>query len=176
MVRGTCTAVRTWIIVLATLLLAACGGGEQPPAKPTAHLRAAERICTEAQPAVTGSSEGLANALEAYGDSGSSDDFDAVGRAWDDVWYAMDRTRKELRAATAVGSDRDYDRFVTAWAHLTNALRGIVDAHEHGFHQLVGKMYGQLDTIAGRLHGAARTAGVVACEAPLTAPPEGRET
>lgn len=168
--------MRSRIALCGVLLLTACGGDDGTPAVDrTAHRRAAERICASAAPGLAQSGEGVDTALDAFLESGSRADLAAVGRAWDDVWYTMDRTRKELRATTRVGADRDYDRFVTAWAHLTNALRSIVDAHEDGFDDLVQKFYGNLDVIAGRLQDAARKAGVRGCEAPLTAPPAGRD-
>lgn len=154
--------------MLTTLLLAACGGSDEPPAKPTAHLRQAERICADAQVNLDRSGEGVLAAGQAYEKSRSLEDRDAIQRSWDDVWYTLHRVSKELRAAVKPGLDPEYDRFVSAWQRTTAQADRLRDVIDHEDRQVLANSLREIEAISLELQRDARAAGVSRCEAPLS--------
>jgi hypothetical protein len=164
---GIRTSVKTRIAVLGTLLLASCGDTE-PRVVPTAHLRQADQICADAQPGLDRSGEGIVGANQAYENSRSRRDLDAIERAWNDAWFTLSGVSKELRAAAAPGLDRDYDRFVTVWKRTTAQADRLVDVVKHDDPQVTEDSFRELQALGRRLRNAARTAGVTRCEAPLS--------
>jgi cytochrome c556 len=148
-------------------LLVGCGGSGTP-AEPTAHLRQADRICAGAQPRFDRSGEGIVSANQAYEQSRSRSDLDTIQRIWDDVWYALSSTGKELRAAAKPGLDKDYDQFVAAWEQMTAQADSLVDVIDDGDPQVITDSFREVQARGRELQQAARTAGVERCEAPLS--------
>lgn len=108
------------------------------------------------------------SANQAYENSRSRSDLDAIERAWNDAWFTMSRVSKELRAAAAPGLDQDYDRFVTAWKRTTAQADRLVDVVKHDDPQVIEGSFRELQELGRRLRDSARTAGVTRCEAPLS--------
>ncbi len=159
--------MRVGLAVLTTLLLAACGGSDEPPAQPTAHLRQAERICADARANLDRSGEGVLAAGQAYEKSRSRKDRDAIQRSWDDVWYILNRVSKELRAAVKPGLDPEYDRFVGTWQRTTAQADRLGDVIDNEDRQLLADSLREIEAISLELQRDARAAGVSRCEAPL---------
>jgi hypothetical protein len=155
------------MVVLTTLLLAACGGSSEPSAPPTGHLRQAERICADARANLDRSGEGVLAAGQAYEKSRSRKDLAAIQRSWDDVWYVLSRVSKELRAAAKTGLDPKYDRFVGTWQRVTAQADRLNDVIGNEDRQVLADSLREIEAISLELQRDARAAGVPRCEAPL---------